>query len=58
VVAIVVTHCVTNVSNQNLRAEFSPSGYVLFVAGYAIGPPAVIYAMGWTMAWILTVFRR
>jgi hypothetical protein len=58
VVAIVVTHCVTNGSNQTLRAEFGPSGYVLFVAAYAIGPPAVIYAMGWTMAWVLTVFRR
>ena len=58
VVAIVVTHCVTSVSNQNLRAEFGPAGYVLLVAAYAIGPPAVIYAMGGTVAWTFTGFRR
>jgi hypothetical protein len=58
VVAIVVTHCMTNASNQYLRAEFGPVGYVLFIAAYAIGPPAVIFSMGWTVAWILAGFRR
>jgi len=58
VVAIIVTHCVSNASNQYLRIEFGPAGYVLFVAAYAIGPPAVIYAIAWTVAWILTGFRR
>ena len=33
-------------------------GYELFVAAYAIGPPAVTYAMGWTVAWLFTGFRR
>jgi hypothetical protein len=57
-VAIILSHSVINGSTQYLRAEFGPAGYVLFVAGYVIGPPAIIYVVGWTATWIIAGFKR
>jgi hypothetical protein len=56
-VTMVVAHSVSNASTQHLRAEFGPAGYLLFVAAYAFGPPAVIYATVPTVSWIITGFK-
>jgi hypothetical protein len=46
---------------EHISANFGDnSGLTLFliVASYVIGPPVVIYAIGWTIAWIGRGFTR